>query len=344
MKLKLLFLLFLITQIGYSQTAKIQFIHNAPDVSITEVDVYVDDNLIVDNLAFKTGSTFLDIPFDGIMAQITITRSTDENDILVSRERMLVDQENYYVVLNGIFDTANYTDIEPFDLYLYEGAHIEADFLGEEYENTDIQVHHGGIGFDFPLRVYASGALACGGLLLSDNLNYSGFGDNYIHGGGTEDYYIDILDNATGGEVFSYGVIIPFQTQELMLEDQGVLMMLTGFRNPEQNNNGEPFNVTYITSGGGDFGQFTLGLNENTLDEITIFPNPTVGRIGISNLESDVTAMLYDTAGRVVRDNIRLNAGGVSSIDLFALKSGIYFLQLTDQKNNAPIVRRIIKK
>lgn len=339
MKLKLLFLLLVIFQISYSQTAKMQFIHNAPDVSIAEVDVYVDDNLIIDNLAFKTGSTFLDIPFNGDMAQITITRSTDENEILVSRERILVDQENYYVVIDGIFDTASYTDTEPFDIYLYEGAHIEADFLGEEYENTDIQVHHGSIGFNFPLTVYASGALACGGLLLSDNLNYSGFGDNYIHGGGTEDYYIDIF----GGD-FSYGVMIPFQTQDLMLEDQGLLMLLTGFRNPEQNNNGEPFSVTYITPDGGDFRQFTLGLEENSLDEVVVFPNPTVGRIGISNLGGEVTAAIYDTTGRIVRDNVQLNTNGVSSIDLFALKSGIYFLQLTDENNNASTMRRIIKK
>jgi len=295
--------------------------------------------LIIDNLEFKKGSTFLDIPFNGDMAQITITRSTDENDILVSRECMLVDQENYYVVIDGIVDTASYVDTEPFDIYLYEGAHIEADFLGEEYENTDIQVHHGAVGFGFPLTVYASGALACGGLLLSDNLNYSDFGDNYIHGGGSEDYYIDIF----GGN-FSYGVMIPFQTGELMLEDQGVLMLLTGFRNPEQNNNGEPFNVTYITPDGGDFRQFTLGLDESIFEEVAVFPNPTEGRIGISSLEGDVTAMLYDATGRVIKDNIRLNTSGVSSIDLFALKSGVYFLRLTDQNNNASTVRRIIKK
>jgi len=126
MKLKLLLLFMGIAQLGYSQIAKIQFIHNAPDISITEVDVYVDDILVVDNLAFKTSSAFIDIPFDGNMAQISISNASDESDFLVSRERMLVDQENYYMVLNGVFDADGYADAEPFDLFLYEGARLEA--------------------------------------------------------------------------------------------------------------------------------------------------------------------------------------------------------------------------
>ena len=57
----------------------------------------------MDNLTFKTGSAFLDIPFNGNMTQIVITNPTDVNDVLLSSDYTLVDQENYYVVLNGIY-------------------------------------------------------------------------------------------------------------------------------------------------------------------------------------------------------------------------------------------------
>ena len=57
--------------------------------------------------------------------------ATDESDVLVSRERMLVDQENYYVVLNGVFNADGYADAEPFDLFLYEGARLEAEVIDQ---------------------------------------------------------------------------------------------------------------------------------------------------------------------------------------------------------------------
>lgn len=349
MKLKLLFLLLVVFQVSYSQTAKIQFIHNAPDVSIAEVDVYVDDNLVIDNLAFKTGSTFLDIPFNGDMAQITITRSTDENEILVSRERMLVDQENYYVVIDGIFDTANYTDVEPLDIFLYEGARLEAT-VPDPVLDLDIIVHHGGLlGFDFELDIQGTQVLAAP-LAVAYSIFYSEYSSIYMSDPNNgyslwqsnEDIGFEILSVGDGDPYYYETFNFPLQSENLELENQAIIMLLTGFQHPENNNNGDPFDVFYLTPEGGAFRSATLDVDDVALQAISIYPNPAQDIITVKISSSQVKGTLYDMLGRVVLENIEVQAETI--IDVSEFESGVYFLQLTDINNNASTMRRIIKK
>ncbi|WP_299763319.1 T9SS type A sorting domain-containing protein [uncultured Dokdonia sp.] len=250
MKLKLLVLFISCIQLGYSQTAKIQFIHNAPDISIEEVDVYIDGNLIIDNLNFKTGSAFLDIPFNGDQTQIVITRSTDENDVLVSREHMLIDQENYYVVIDGIYDAGGYEDAEPFDMYIYEGARLES-INPEPYFDLDVMVHNGSLGFDTTLIVEGCQILAApvgfgSPVSFSEYSGYSTWASN-------EDIACVARTSYSVPDFFYFPYSFPLASENLGLENQAIIMLLSGFRDPESNNDGEPFNAWYLTPEGGDF-------------------------------------------------------------------------------------------
>lgn len=250
MKLKLLLLFISCIQLGYSQTAKIQFIHNAPDISIEEVDVYVDGNLIVDNLNFKTGSAFLDIPFNGDQTQIVITRSTDQNDVLVSREYMLIDQENYYVVIDGIFDTDSYEDVEPFDMYIYEGARLEA-IAPEPFLDIDVMVHNGSIGFDTTLIVEGCQILTAP-IEFGSPVSFSEY-SGYSTWASNEDIGCVARESYSVPDYFYFPYNFPLYSDNLGLENQAIIMLLSGFRNPENNNDGEPFNTWYLTPEGGDF-------------------------------------------------------------------------------------------
>ncbi|MFT5892187.1 MAG: hypothetical protein ACI9Y7_002297 [Dokdonia sp.] len=280
MKLKLLFLLLMIFQISYSQIAKIQFIHNAPDISITEVDVYVDDILVVDNLAFKTGSAFLDVPFDGNMAQISITNSTDESDVFVSRERMLIDQENYYVVLNGVFNADGYVDAEPFDLFLYEGARLEAEEIDEGID-LDVIVQHGAMGFDNTLTVEGCQILAAP-ISFASPVDFSEF-SGYSHWVSNDDIGCVARESYSVPQYFYFPYRFPLSSENLGLEGQAIMMLLSGFRNPEDNNDGEPFNTWYLTAEGGDFVllsedkianiQFVHNAPDASIEEVDVFAN-----------------------------------------------------------------------
>lgn len=293
MKLKLLILCIGCIQWGYSQTAKIQFIHNAPDTSIAEVDVYVDGILVVDNLAFKTGSAFLDLPFDGNMAQITITNPTDENDVLVSRERMLVDQENYYIIIDGIFDTDSYSDVEPFDIYLYEGAQLEA-LDPEPFLDLDVLVHHGAIGFDTTLTVEGCQILAApvgfaSPVSFSEYSGYSTWASNVNIG-------CVVRESYSIPQFFYFPYDFLLETEDVGLEEQAIIMLLSGFRNPEDNNDGEPFNTWYLTPEGGDF----ILLSEDKIANIQFVHNAPDASIN----EVDVFAN-----GMLVGDNLSFKTG-----------------------------------
>ncbi len=347
MRLKLLFLLLMIFQISHSQIAKIQFIHNAPDISITEVDVYVDDILVVDNLAFKTGSAFIEVPFDGNMAQISISNATDESDVFVSLERMLVDQENYYAVIDGILDTDAYTDVEPFGIYVYAGAQLEAINIGA----LDILVHHGAIGFDHTLDVQGTQILAFP-LEMARTLSFSEYSDEvdgfpYSMWESQGDIAVEIGDyggNIGGGLLsdFEFNFNFELPSESVDLENQAILMLLSGFQNPEVNNDGQPFDVFYLTPEGGDFRSATLSVDDITVSSMIVYPNPVQEMLTIKTFSSQAKGALYDVQGRLIYENISID--NTTTIDLSALKSGVYFLQLTDQNNNASTVRRIIKK
>jgi hypothetical protein len=127
------------------------------------------------------------------------------------------------------------------------------------------------------------------------------------------------------------------------LEGQAIVMLLSGFQNPAANNNGDPFEVSYLNPEGGEYRSATLNTEDFESSLIQVFPNPVTDVLNISNLNEVVVGAVYDISGRLIKGDIKLNTNN-STIDLSQVSSGIYFLQLTSQKNNAPTVRRIIKK
>ncbi len=80
----------------------------------------------------------------------------------------------------------------------------------------------------------------------------------------------------------------------------------------------------------------TLGLAQNDVSQLKIYPNPTQNSITIDTiLEGQVT--LLDTNGRVISEY----KNNIHTIDLATLDSGIYFLRI--QTNEINTTRKIIK-
>lgn len=67
-----------------------------------------------------------------------------------------------------------------------------------------------------------------------------------------------------------------------------------------------------------------LSVDENTLDSILIYPNPTTGRVYIKGLKNEAKATIYSVDGRALLTKAITN----SYIDL-NLSSGMYLLQIT---------------
>ena len=89
----LLILLFGISA-AFAQTARIQIIHNAADPAAQEVDVYVNDNLELDDFAFRAATPFIDLPA-GVTLNIGIApgNSSSVDDTLKNFQVILEENE-----------------------------------------------------------------------------------------------------------------------------------------------------------------------------------------------------------------------------------------------------------
>ena len=88
--------------------------------------------------------------------------------------------------------------------------------------------------------------------------------------------------------------------------------------------------------------EVVLGTNDNGVDAISIFPNPTDGILNILSPKESITSIeVYDVRGRKLSD-AALNSQGNYTIDVSNLKTAIYFVTVTTE--NGSITKRIVKK
>ncbi len=82
-----------------------------------------------------------------------------------------------------------------------------------------------------------------------------------------------------------------------------------------------------------------LGVEENQIDTIKIYPNPTEGLIYISSKKEPIIgATIFDILGKKV---LQLD-GNIQQLDISNLQNGMYFLQITT--DTGAIVQKIIKE
>lgn len=84
---------------------------------------------------------------------------------------------------------------------------------------------------------------------------------------------------------------------------------------------------------------------EDTLNEISVYPNPSAGVLNIStgSTQKELNLVLISSSGRIVysdKMNIGQDGGISKQIDLSNLAKGIYFVRLSNASQN--IVKKII--
>lgn len=83
-----------------------------------------------------------------------------------------------------------------------------------------------------------------------------------------------------------------------------------------------------------------LGLEDNSLTAISVYPNPTDGKLILSNLAENTSFKVVSTSGQVVlQGSVSATA---NTIDLSAFENGVYVLQLAQEQGIQTI--RIVKK
>ncbi len=216
--------------------ARVQLIHNSADAAVAAVDLYVNGELELENVPFRTATPFMDAPAGvDINLVITPTGAPIENGVPVTVN--FEDGKTYVVVAAGNVSATGYDPVVPFGLFVYD--------LGREAAvnpaNVDVLVFHGST--DAPtVTVWETGVGA--GQLIAD----FEFGDfaGYLSLP-LNDYILEIRDETGTVKVAAYEA--PLAT--LGLQGQALTVLASGFLNPEANSDGEAFGLYVALAAGG---------------------------------------------------------------------------------------------
>jgi hypothetical protein len=222
-----------------AQTARLQVIHNSPDAAAATVDIYVNGNMFLDDVDYKTASPFVDVPA-AVLLNVGVApgNSTSVNDTIANFEYTLTANETYIIVAQGIVSATGYSPATPFDLAVYPTGREAASTAG----NTDVLVVHGVT--DAPTVNIVESEVA--NTTLASNLSYNDFA-GYLELA-NNDYVIDV-ELTNGDVVFAYEA--PLQT--LGLADSAITVLASGFLDPSVNSGGDAFGLFAVLPSGGDF-------------------------------------------------------------------------------------------
>ena len=81
-----------------------------------------------------------------------------------------------------------------------------------------------------------------------------------------------------------------------------------------------------------------LGVNENTLSDFSIYPNPTTGILTIQSETAIHQIEIYTLLGQLVLSNSSQN-----SIDISSVSQGIFFIKVMDENGNVGS-QKVVKK
>ncbi len=310
--------------------ARVQVIHNSADAAASEVDVYINGALAVDNFAFRTATPFIDLNA-GVEIEIAVApgNSTDVGDAIATFPLTLAANATYVVVADGIVSPTGYNPVPPFGLEIYDMGREAA----TSPTNTDVLVHHGST--DAPTVDVVENGVGAGTIV--DNLAYTDF-QGYLELP-TADYVLQIRDETGTVGVAAFGA--PLAT--LTLDGAALVVVASGFLDPSQNSNGPAFGLWVALTTGGDLVELpadVLGTETNALQNVVLYPNPGTEIINIKGLEGTYSGQIIDMQGRVLTTSTV--SPDQQEIVIGTLSQGIYQL-IISQNSKVVGTKRFIK-
>jgi hypothetical protein len=211
-----------------AQSADLQFIHNSSDPALEVVDVWVDGSKVIDNLAFRNASSTISFPLVGTtLLHVCDSSSVDTTNSLIHWSDSLADSSQHQFVLQGLVQAGGFSVFQPLGLAYFNSIPENANISG----NTDVRwvngITDGGalsieeikLGFGFMLQGFSYG-------MTASNEAYT-----------TSNYRIHLSNNNDNLGQFE----LDLSAQGL--EDRALTIAFTGFRQPDNNNNGASIQI-----------------------------------------------------------------------------------------------------
>lgn len=312
-------------------TARVQVIHNSADMAADSVDIWLNDQLLLDNFAFRNASPFVDAPAgQNIDISVQPKMSTDTVNALAKFTYNLTGGEKYILVADGIVSSSGYNPAKAFDIAVFSGAREVA----ADPAKTDVLVHHGST--DAPVVDVDETSVPAGTIV--DNIDYMEFA-GYLSLD-PMDYTLAIKDSTGSSTVQEYQA--PLQT--LNLQGSAITVVASGFLDPSGNSNGEAFGLYVATQAGGELTKLPVAtsIEKNTSNSFAIYPNPANEFINIELEEATAgqsAVKIYNIAGMLVKsESIQPNSQQIR-LNTSLMQNGLYIV--TIQNENGVMSKRI---
>ena len=308
---------------AFSQTAKVQAIHNSADMAAATVDVWLTtptgSALLIDDFQFRTASPFIDAPA-GVPISLSIAPSTSVtiNDTIpgLTFNYNLTANEVYVLIAEGIVSTTGYSPATPFGISVFGQGQLTA----TNSSNTDVLVHHGAT--DAP--TVDVDEVTAGNLV--DDASYGDFA-GYLNLP-TNDYTLEVKDATGSVTVASYSA--PLST--LQLDGQAIVVLASGFLDPSNNSNGPAFGLYVALAAGGalvELPSATTAIEEMKNKNISVYPNPSVNFVTVTGLESNNSN--FSVINQLGKSLININnINDNQKINISNLPKGIYHITISN--------------
>lgn len=324
-------------------TANVQIIHNSPDILAGQVDIWVNTQKALSNVAFRTATSYLPLPANAdFTVSILPGGSSDTAGAVYKESYNLMRDSAYLIVATGLIDPSNYSVNEPFELVEFP-ARQSARVAG----NTDVLVYHGAP--DAPAVDVNERTVPVTGLI--DSLVYGDF-VGYLPLV-TADYELEIAANSDQSVVAVYSA--PLST--LNLQDSSLVVLASGFLDTVQGGTGNPINAPEFglwvaLPGGGNLIPLPVisGLGDQEgekLEDIAVYPNPASGFLNIINPTSDAGVLEIEVMSMngvsFISERWQAESGSTYTLQIDTLPQGLYLVRLTDENQNQYLEKVLVR-
>ncbi len=277
----------LFSQTVNAQNTRIQIINNCPEVALQGIDIYIDGQLVADDLFFRNATAYFDIQA-GNLLRVNVVENTavDTNSAFYSTNITLNANNKYVIIANGLKNTSGYSPATPFNLHVFN----QAKEVSAQSGFSDVLFFNGAT--DGPVFDARTGINT-----IAKQLSFGSFDNDYFEIPATGTFNIRFTNNR--GNITTHNFEGDFGN--IGMQDQAVVLLTSGFVNTANNSNGAPFGLWAASPVGGALIEIQATTNREPLARIQFIHNSAdtaVGKIDLllnSNKTVDTLDYMYAT-------------------------------------------------
>lgn len=297
--------------------ARVQVIHNIADTAVGKMDVYANNQKIIDSLDYRHATPYMDA-YAGTVLNIGFAQ-VGSGTQYYNTNVTLDSGKTYAAVLNGILSDTNYIPLPPLSIDLYGNAREEATVA----TSTDVLYMHGST--DGPLTDIRKGDNSA----LFTNLSYGDFSMGYatITQGEFPMIKIDT------GNANTYMEKYEIKISNWNLAGKSATVVFSGFIEPDSNSGGPMYSLWAAMPEGGAMRELPVyvsvdGITKNAT-KINLYPNPAINEITFTTTSAKNNILITDATGKVVK---QLSSYSGKRINVNSLATGTYIFIMQNEK------------